>query len=217
MVDESRRLAAVAVELPEGVTPPGTRGQILHAALALFAEYGFHGTSIRDIARRVGITSASLYAHYPAKADILAELVLLGHQELHTRLQRALVPAGAGPAGQLAALVRAHVLAHADYPLLATVANSELHALTADQAAPALVLREQSRHLLLGVLRHGTATGAFTVADELLAGVAIGSIGLRVAAWFGPDQPYTREEVADAFAEFALRIVGATTEKERQA
>jgi AcrR family transcriptional regulator len=206
---DPRRLSAVAVELPDGVTPPGTRGRILHAGLALFAEYGFHGASIRDIASRVGITSATMYAHYPSKEHILAELVRLGHEELHGRLRRALVAAGSGPADQLAALVRAHVLAHADYPLLAMVANSELHALSADKAAPALVLRDQSRQLLLRILHQGTETGAFVVADEFLAAVAIGSIGLRVASWFGPDQPYTREQVADAFADFALRMVGA--------
>jgi hypothetical protein len=30
-----------------------------------------------------------------------------------------------------------------------------------------------------------------------------------VASWFGPDQPYTREQVADTFCEFALRMVRA--------
>jgi hypothetical protein len=33
-------------------------------------------------------------------------------------------------------------------------------------------------------------------------------MGLRVAHWFGPDQPYTREQVADTFARFALQIAG---------
>ena len=79
---QPRRLAAVEVELPGGVTPPGTRGRILRAALGLFSELGFHGTSIRQIASGVGINPATLYAHYPSKEHILAELVLLGHQEL---------------------------------------------------------------------------------------------------------------------------------------
>jgi AcrR family transcriptional regulator len=204
-----RRLAAVAVDLPEGVTPPGTRGRILHAGLALFAEFGFHGTSIRDIAARVGISSATLYAHYPSKEHILAELVRAGHEELHGRLQQALVTAGAGPAEQLATLVRAQVLAHADYPLLAMVANNELHALSPDRAAPAMTLREQSTQLLLRVIRNGVTTGVFQLDNEFLAGVAINGIALRVASWFGPDQPYSREQVADVFSDFALRIVGA--------
>jgi AcrR family transcriptional regulator len=214
---DPRRLNAVDAQLPEGVTPPGTPGRILLSALRLFAEYGFHGTSIRDIAAGVGINSATLYAHYPAKAHILAALVRIGHEELHQRMQQALIDAGGDPADQLVALVRAHTLAHTDFPLLALVANQELHALTAEQAAPALALRNQTRDLALRVLRRGVQHGVFTVDDITLAATAIASMGMRVANWFGPDQPYTRDQVADAFAGIALRIVGvhlpARTEK----
>lgn len=84
---QPRRLAAVAVELPDGVTPPGTRGEILHAALALYSEYGFHGTSVRQIAGKVGINPATLYAHYPSKEHLLAELVLLVTGTRHNRLR----------------------------------------------------------------------------------------------------------------------------------
>lgn len=210
-----RRLNAVAVALPDGVTPPGTRGRILRAGLKLFAEYGFYGASIRDLAREVGINSATLYAHYPSKERILADLVLLGHQELHQRLQQALLDAGPEPADQLAALVRTQVLVHADYPLLALVANQELHALVPEAAAPALAIREQSRDLGLRVLERGIASGVFTVDDPVLAGTAITAMGVRVASWFGPDQPYTREQVADAFAGYALRIAGASPRPEK--
>ena len=206
---DPRRLNAVSVTMPEGVTPPGTRGRLLHAALKLFAELGFNGTSIRDIAAEVGINSATLYAHYRSKEHVLADLVLIGHQELHSRLQESLIEAGGDPAAQLVALVRTQVLVHTDFPLLALVANQELHALSPEQAAPALALRKQSREIAAGVIASGVRRGAFHVTDPALAGLAIASMGVRVASWFGPDQPYTREQVADAFTEFALRIVGA--------
>jgi AcrR family transcriptional regulator len=205
---EPRRLAAVTAALPDGVTPPGTRGRILHAALGLYAEAGFHGTSIRKIGAAAGINSATLYAHYPSKEHILAELVHIGHAELHDRLTDALRSPGS-PAQQLTSLVRAHVHVHTDYPLLAVVTNSELHALSARQAAPALELRGACRRMLLDVLEAGVKDGAFHVPDILLAATAIGSMGLRVAHWFGPDQPLTREQVADGYADFALRIVRA--------
>ena len=96
LVGQPRRLAAVAVALPDGVTPAGTRGRILRAGLALFAEHGFHGTSIRQLATRAEITSATLYAHYPAKEHVLAELVRIGHEELHARLTEAMAAVG-GP------------------------------------------------------------------------------------------------------------------------
>ncbi len=206
---EPRRLLAVKPELPDGVTPPGTRGRILHAALGLFAEYGFHGTSIRDLARAAEINSATLYAHYAAKEDILAELIALGHVELYQALSAALASAGPTATSRLTALVRAQVTMHADYPLLAVVANNEMHALSPAKAAPALALREQARALLYRVLSDGIDSGEFAVPDLILAGIALGSMAIRVANWFGPDQPYTRDEVATTFATYALRLVAA--------
>ncbi|MEU6773092.1 TetR/AcrR family transcriptional regulator [Streptomyces sp. NPDC046759] len=206
---EPRRLAAVSAVLPEGVTPPGTRGRILEAGLSVFAEAGFAGGSIRQIAGVVGINSATLYAHYPSKSHVLAELVRVGHQELHSRLAEALAGAGDRATGQLAALVRAQVLVHADYPLLAVVTNDELHALSPELAAPALELRSRCRRMLLDVLELGVKDSDFALPDILMAAGAIGAMGLRVAYWFGPDQPYTREQVADGYAEFALRLAGA--------
>ncbi|MFF2131268.1 hypothetical protein ACFVW1_39120 [Streptomyces olivochromogenes] len=153
--------------------------------------------SIRDIEGRLRINSATLHSHYRSKEHVLAALVLLGHQELHTRLQRALMASRGGPAEQLVALARAHVLAHAEYPLLALVANAELHALGSEAAAPALALREQSWQLLLAVLDEGVRCGEFTVADPLLAAAAIVSMGRQVAHWYGPRQPYTPTQIAE--------------------
>ncbi len=206
---EPRRLTAVKPELPDGITPPGIRGRILLAALGLFAEYGFHGTSVREIAKQVGVNSATFLSHYPVKEDLLAELVALGHVGHLNALQHALANAGPTATEQLVALMRAQVYSHTDFPLLAVVANNELHALPRALATPALTLREQGRQLLYGVLRHGVATGEFLAVDEILAGTAMASMSLRVASWFGPDQPYTREQVADTFCEFALRMVRA--------
>lgn len=206
---ESRRLTAVAVVLPEGVTPPGTRGKILEAALSVFAGSGFAGGSIRQIAAAVGINSATMYAHYPSKGHVLAELVSIGHQELLTRLTDALAAAADNAPEQLTALVRAHVLVHADYPLLAVITNDELHALPPELAAPALRLRADCRKMLLDVLERGVKDGDFSVPHPHLAANAIGAMGLRVAYWYDPDQSYHRQQVADAYAEFAVRLATA--------
>lgn len=205
-----RRVAAVEGALPEGVTPPGTRGRILQASLALFAETGFHGTSIRAIARRVGINSATLYAHYPSKEQVLADLVLIGHAELGARMTRAVaeLPPESPADARLAALVRAHVLLHTDFPLLAVVTNSELHAIDPALAQPALALRADCRRLVIETLERGVKDGVFTVPDLLLTATAIGALGMQVAHWFGPDQPASGERVAEVYASLALRMAG---------
>jgi AcrR family transcriptional regulator len=206
-----RRVAAVEAALPEGVTPPGTRGRILEASLALFAETGFHGTSIRAIAQRAGINSATLYAHYPSKEQVLADLVLIGHAELAARLTAAVagLPPESPADARLAALVRAHVLLHTGFPLLAVVTNSELHALDPALAEPALALRADCRRLLIEALDRGVKDGVFSVPDLLLTATAIGALGMQVAHWFGPDQPASGEQVAEVYACLALRMAGS--------
>ena len=52
-----------------------TRERILAVALELFGARGYEGTSIRDIADRMGMTKAAVYYHFPAKENLLAELL----------------------------------------------------------------------------------------------------------------------------------------------
>lgn len=61
---------------PDGAPAPGgTADRILDAAEALFAERGFAGTAVRDIATRAGLNPASLYNHFESK-QALYEAVL---------------------------------------------------------------------------------------------------------------------------------------------
>ncbi len=205
---QHRRLVAVEPEVP-GVDPTGTRGKILRAALNLFAERGYGGASVRDICTRADIQLTTLYAHFPSKEHVLAELVRIGHDEHQRALREAMLQAQPDPAQQVAALMRAHVASHCQYPVLAVVANAELHALSAAAAAPAMELRRRSEMLVAEVILRGVRVGTFQVLDPLLALTAIGGMGLRVAHWYTPDCGKTVKEIADAYAEYALRLLGA--------
>ena len=65
-------------------TRSDTRAQILTIARRLFVGHGYAGTSIADIARELGTTTAALYYHFPSKADILAELLADRSRPSHT-------------------------------------------------------------------------------------------------------------------------------------
>ena len=55
--------------------PADTRARVLATALRLFAERGYAGTSIRDIALELGITKAAVYYHFPSKEGLVTALV----------------------------------------------------------------------------------------------------------------------------------------------
>ena len=52
-----------------------TKERILDEALKLFAQSGYMGTSMNDIADRMGVTKAALYKHYKSKQEILDSIV----------------------------------------------------------------------------------------------------------------------------------------------
>jgi AcrR family transcriptional regulator len=54
-----------------GVTAAETRGRLLRAAADVFAERGYDGTRVADIAAAAGVSNGALYAHFTSKADLL--------------------------------------------------------------------------------------------------------------------------------------------------
>jgi AcrR family transcriptional regulator len=65
-----------SLELEPGTDlAPDTRTRILEVAAKLFAKQGYEGTSVRDIAKELGIANPSIYYHFKSKADVLVELL----------------------------------------------------------------------------------------------------------------------------------------------
>ncbi len=63
---------------------------ILDAAAKLFRTQGFAGTSVRDIVRAVGMLPGSLYYHFAAKEDLLAEVYAEGVRRISARVRAAI-------------------------------------------------------------------------------------------------------------------------------
>ena len=58
-----------------GIREKNTKERILDEALKLFAQSGYMGTSMNDIADRLGVTKAALYKHYTSKQEIFDSIV----------------------------------------------------------------------------------------------------------------------------------------------
>jgi AcrR family transcriptional regulator len=96
-----------------------TRRLILEAALDLFSEGGFAGTSMRQIARAVGVRESALYHHFPSKAAIFEALL----QEM-----------GPGRSERLESLDLDALLRQGPEPLLRFIARSVVESWTLPHA-----------------------------------------------------------------------------------
>ena len=65
------------------------RGLILGAALEVFADRGYHGSSIDEIAHAAGVSKALIYEHFPSKRDLHISLLEQHIQEIFERLATA--------------------------------------------------------------------------------------------------------------------------------
>ncbi|MRG91018.1 TetR/AcrR family transcriptional regulator [Polyangium spumosum] len=201
------RLRAGKATLPPSSVPEGTRRRILEVALQLFANRGFHGTSVRDMAKALNLQPSALYAHFPSKDHVLAELVRVGHEVHASALRAALLDAGADPVDQLCALIRVHTVLHATYPHLAVVVNEEIYSLSAELAAPALAIREEARALVLQVVERGVALGHFSLPDKGATLAALSAMGVRIPYWYEPSEQLPVDALADVHVELSLRLL----------
>ena len=75
----------------DGTAAPDERqNQILQAAADLFVKQGYGGTSIRDIAQRVGLLPGSVYHHFPCKEDLFVAIHHEGFRQLVVRSEAAI-------------------------------------------------------------------------------------------------------------------------------
>lgn len=71
-----------------------TKERIVDTALELFAQSGYVGTSMNDIAKQLGISKAALYKHYTGKQEILDRIIECMNTMNHNRAEKFSMPDG---------------------------------------------------------------------------------------------------------------------------
>lgn len=107
MTPDKPRNALTPLSRAKETKAEASREKIMNAAQKLFARRGFEGISIRDIAQAVGMTTASLYYHFPSKEEIFVAV----HGRSLENVQREVMDAIAGikdPWDRLEAAAAAH-------------------------------------------------------------------------------------------------------------
>lgn len=179
---------------------------LLHAMRA-FNEHGYHGTSVRDIASRVGVTVPALYYHYENKQALLATLLETSMKDVLDRCRAAAAEAGDDPLRRFCGMVESIVLYMAHRKGLAFL-DTEIRSLEPQNRARYVALRDYLQHMLLDTVEAGIARGVFTTPIPSDAVRAVLVMCQGVANWYRADGPLTAEEVAERHVLLSLGTVG---------
>lgn len=143
------------------VQVPVSRAAIIEVATRLIGERGFPATSMRDIAREVGILAGSLYAHIDGKESILLEIIERSIEEYITEGQRAELGATSSEE-RLRALISAHVEVVARGPSTTKIVFHQWRYLGEANRSIVRGYRDQYEQLFAKAISDGIADGTFT-------------------------------------------------------
>jgi AcrR family transcriptional regulator len=177
-------------------------------ALELFAERGFHGTSLRDIAAEAGTNVSHLYYYFPSKADLLRSIMVAIGDALVATLSKAATASGEDPVARFSALVRAMVLFHAERRTEAFVGRSELRSLTDEARAEIVARYDWVTALFKDTLDAGVRGGVFRCEYPKQAVFSILAMSSQVATWYRIDGELAPPAIAERYATLALEMIG---------
>jgi TetR/AcrR family transcriptional regulator, cholesterol catabolism regulator len=180
---------------------PTRKSELTRQAARLFAEKGYHGTSIGDLAEAMGVQKGSLYAHIDSKADLLWAVAHDGAVAFHSALDT--VPEELPAAEKIRLALRAHLRVIAEQLEVATVFIREWRYLEGTRRDEFVAERRRYEERFRALFREGRELGDLrTDLDEGTATL----LGLSAANW-----AYTwlrpgvdTDELADRFFAFLL-------------
>jgi AcrR family transcriptional regulator len=189
---------------------PAVARRLLTSAVACFARSGFHATTTRDITAALSLSPGALYVHFSSKEEVLFAIMRTGHQRvLETLTAPGGMPQNEDAAEVLAELVRRLVVWHARYHTVARVCQYELSGLSPEHYQYVLGQRQASTAVFHAAVQAGVSAGVFDAGDITRVVRALVSLGVDLVRWYRLDGTDSPEDLADAYAVLALRMLGA--------
>ena len=172
------------------------RIELTRQAARLFAEKGYHGTSIGEIADALGVQKGSLYAHIKSKQDLLYETMVEGARAFHAGLDAIDDHLPAPEKIRLA--LRSHLRVVADQLDIATVFVQEWRYLEGARRDEIVAERRRYEERIRAFFREGRELGDLrTDLDDGTAALLLLSAANWAYTWLQPGRD--TDELADRF------------------
>jgi AcrR family transcriptional regulator len=202
-----KALSSPRAHEPETLAVNETHQRILKSALNLFADRGFHGTGIRDIATGAGVSTANLYHYMGTKERLLFQIM----DDALRRLNYAasiIARESDDPRLRLDRLVRMHVITHALSPEASRVVDNQVVALDGDDRTAVIQARDEYEEFWTETISEGVSRGYFSVVDQSAARLGLLEMCSGVARWYSPSGKHDVTQVAEIHVSLARALLG---------
>lgn len=181
-----------------------SRSDVVRAAGRLFASRGYHGTSMRDLGRELGLLGSSLYSHVAGKQELLVEVIDLGAGSFQAAADAALATEGSA-ADRLEALIEGHVGVVLDHWDEVRTYLNEASALAPELRSRVIEARDRYEQAFRSVLKDGMADGSFREnCDPRFDGIFILSILNALDRWYQEGGTVDRAELSRRINRFVM-------------
>lgn len=187
------------------VTTRNSREDVVTAAGRLFAERGYHGTSMRDLGRELGLQGSSLYSHVSSKEDLLVEVIERGAERFQASAARAMTGSD-DPQQQLRSLISGHIDVVLDHSDEVKTFLDEARSLEAPHREQVIAARDGYEQTFRDVIRQGQGTGLYSQdIDPKITAIFILSILNATERWFDHSGPLDRDDLVAEMIDFIER------------
>jgi AcrR family transcriptional regulator len=177
------------------------REELTRQAARLFAQKGYHGTSIGEIAAALGVQKGSLYAHIESKQDLLYETMAEGARAFHAGLDA--IPDDLPATEKIRFALRSHLRVVADQLDVATVFVQEWRYLEGERRDEILGERRRYEERIRALFREGRDLGELrSDLDDSTAALLALSAANWAYTWLAPGRD--THELADRFYDLLL-------------
>ena len=184
--------------------------RLFTAAVELFGERGYAGTTVDEIVERAGVAKGTVYYHFRSKSDLVSALLDDGLRRLAESFRSEIEGASDGDAA-LRALVHAELAYIQHYQAFSKLVMSEMWRADRDWRDSLRTLREQYVEVFAGALRRGMVEGAFR-ADldaQTAASTIFGMIATAALDWLVFDPQAALDDVERRLLPLVLGAVRA--------
>ncbi len=176
---------------------------IINAAADLFKEKGYSGTSIRDLASKVGLEPSSIYSHIKSKEELLSEICMDCARQFTQGIEKVL-QLNISARKKLKALISLHLDMAFANPASVTVFNDEWRHLPEPILEDFILLRKEYEKKFRKILNDGKDEGKFNFENsEIVFNIIIKSLSWSYTAI----KKYKREDLESELSDFILNAL----------